>query len=236
MPPPAPGPPRPRSTRPGAAPGRAPALRSRAAGRRPARARRRAALRRLPGGRRPHPARRPAPGRAQGAGRPGPGGPRRGHGDVPAPAPGGWPSAPCTSPRRSRRRSAQDRATSRCVRSRRGRATAAGRSASSSARSPPALRRGPPRELRRPHRPRGDGLPQGGRPGAHRLATPDVFRRLARGQGAFHVRFPRHGQHVEADLPARSSRSCVGAGCSGSTRRRRAPRAPRPSWGTSAST
>ena len=32
------------------------------------------------------------------------------------------------------------------------------------------------------------------------VATPDVFRRLARGQGAFHVRFPRHGQHVEADL------------------------------------
>ena len=32
------------------------------------------------------------------------------------------------------------------------------------------------------------------------VATPEVFRRLARGQGAFRVRFPRHGRHVEADL------------------------------------
>jgi hypothetical protein len=32
------------------------------------------------------------------------------------------------------------------------------------------------------------------------VATPDLFRRLARGQGAFRVRFPGHGKHVEADL------------------------------------
>ena len=32
------------------------------------------------------------------------------------------------------------------------------------------------------------------------IATPDVFRRLARGGGRFRVRFPEHGKHVEADL------------------------------------
>lgn len=31
-------------------------------------------------------------------------------------------------------------------------------------------------------------------------AGEEVFRRLARGQGAFRVRYPRHGRHVEADL------------------------------------
>jgi L,D-transpeptidase-like protein/putative peptidoglycan binding protein len=32
------------------------------------------------------------------------------------------------------------------------------------------------------------------------LASPEVFRRLGRGQGRFRVRFPDHGKHVEADL------------------------------------
>jgi L,D-transpeptidase catalytic domain/Putative peptidoglycan binding domain len=32
------------------------------------------------------------------------------------------------------------------------------------------------------------------------VADARVFRALARGKGAFHVRFPRHGRHVEADL------------------------------------
>jgi peptidoglycan hydrolase-like protein with peptidoglycan-binding domain len=32
------------------------------------------------------------------------------------------------------------------------------------------------------------------------VATPDVFARLDRGQGAFRLKFPRHGRHVEADL------------------------------------
>jgi lipoprotein-anchoring transpeptidase ErfK/SrfK len=32
------------------------------------------------------------------------------------------------------------------------------------------------------------------------VASPGVFRRLARGRGRFRVRFPRHGKHVEADL------------------------------------
>jgi peptidoglycan hydrolase-like protein with peptidoglycan-binding domain len=31
-------------------------------------------------------------------------------------------------------------------------------------------------------------------------ATPDVFGRIDSGQGAYHLRFPRHGKHVEADL------------------------------------
>jgi hypothetical protein len=31
-------------------------------------------------------------------------------------------------------------------------------------------------------------------------ASPEVFRRLRRGQGRFRVRFPGHGRHVEADL------------------------------------
>ncbi len=32
------------------------------------------------------------------------------------------------------------------------------------------------------------------------IASPQVFRHLARGGGRFHVRFPTHGKHVEADL------------------------------------
>lgn len=32
------------------------------------------------------------------------------------------------------------------------------------------------------------------------VASEDVFRRLARGQGRFKVRFPSHGRHVEADI------------------------------------
>jgi lipoprotein-anchoring transpeptidase ErfK/SrfK len=32
------------------------------------------------------------------------------------------------------------------------------------------------------------------------IASSDVFRKLAAGQGAFHIRFPSHGKHVEADL------------------------------------
>src|SRR3954447_5726692 len=32
------------------------------------------------------------------------------------------------------------------------------------------------------------------------IASSDVFRKLAHGQGAFHIRFPSHGKHVEADL------------------------------------
>jgi hypothetical protein len=32
------------------------------------------------------------------------------------------------------------------------------------------------------------------------VASEDVFRRLARGQGRFRVRFPRHGRHIEADI------------------------------------
>ncbi len=32
------------------------------------------------------------------------------------------------------------------------------------------------------------------------VASAEVFRRLARGQGRFHVRFPRHGRHVEANI------------------------------------
>ena len=32
------------------------------------------------------------------------------------------------------------------------------------------------------------------------IASGDVFRRLAAGRGGFHVRFPSHGKHVEADL------------------------------------
>jgi len=32
------------------------------------------------------------------------------------------------------------------------------------------------------------------------VANAEVFRRLARGQGSFHVRYPSHGRHVEADL------------------------------------
>src|SRR5919202_2251975 len=32
------------------------------------------------------------------------------------------------------------------------------------------------------------------------IASSDVFRKLAHGQGAFHARFPSHGKHVEADL------------------------------------
>jgi lipoprotein-anchoring transpeptidase ErfK/SrfK len=31
-------------------------------------------------------------------------------------------------------------------------------------------------------------------------ATPEVFRRLDRGAGAYRLRYPRHGKHVEADL------------------------------------
>src|SRR3954467_2886933 len=39
-------------------------------------------------------------------------------------------------------------------------------------------------------------------PGRRRPALPssDVFRKLAHGQGAFHMHFPSHGKHVEADL------------------------------------
>ena len=32
------------------------------------------------------------------------------------------------------------------------------------------------------------------------VASEEVFRRLARGQGRFRVRFPSHGRHVEADI------------------------------------
>src|SRR3954451_8635229 len=32
------------------------------------------------------------------------------------------------------------------------------------------------------------------------IASSDVFRKLAHGQGAFHIHFPSHGKHVEADL------------------------------------
>src|SRR3954467_2749968 len=32
------------------------------------------------------------------------------------------------------------------------------------------------------------------------IASSDVFRKLAHGQGAVHIRFPSHGKHVEADL------------------------------------
>src|SRR3954471_3637956 len=32
------------------------------------------------------------------------------------------------------------------------------------------------------------------------IASSDVFSRLAHGQGAFHIHFPGHGKHVEADL------------------------------------
>lgn len=32
------------------------------------------------------------------------------------------------------------------------------------------------------------------------IASSDVFRKLAAGAGAFHIRFPTHGKHVEADL------------------------------------
>ena len=32
------------------------------------------------------------------------------------------------------------------------------------------------------------------------VADREVFRRLARGEGAFPVRYPRHGRHIEADL------------------------------------
>src|SRR3954454_17456182 len=32
------------------------------------------------------------------------------------------------------------------------------------------------------------------------IASSDVFRKLAQGQGAFHIRFPSHGKHVEANL------------------------------------
>jgi hypothetical protein len=32
------------------------------------------------------------------------------------------------------------------------------------------------------------------------VASPEVFRRLGRGQGRFRVRFPGHGRHLEADL------------------------------------
>lgn len=42
-------------------------------------------------------------------------------------------------------------------------------------------------------------------------ADRDVFSRLARGQGAFRVRFPRHGRHVEADI-SRQVVALIGAG------------------------
>ena len=32
------------------------------------------------------------------------------------------------------------------------------------------------------------------------VATSEVFRRLAKGQGRFHVRYPGHGRHVEGDI------------------------------------
>jgi len=32
------------------------------------------------------------------------------------------------------------------------------------------------------------------------IATSEVFRRLAKGQGRFHVRYPNHGRHVEGDI------------------------------------
>jgi hypothetical protein len=37
-------------------------------------------------------------------------------------------------------------------------------------------------------------------------ASTDVLRRMARGGGAFRVRYPRHGRHVEADLSFQCSR------------------------------
>lgn len=42
-------------------------------------------------------------------------------------------------------------------------------------------------------------------------ADREVFRRLARGQGAFSVRFPQHGRHVEADI-SRQVVALIGAG------------------------
>lgn len=32
------------------------------------------------------------------------------------------------------------------------------------------------------------------------IATSEVFRRLAKGQGHFHVRYPNHGRHIEGDI------------------------------------
>ena len=219
--------PRPRSTRPGAPAGHAcgpgpccPAT--------PARARRRAALRRLPGGRRPHPARRPAPGRAQGARRSGPRRPGRGDGrPTGRPTPAGWPSrgasrhaVPGRVPRRPRH------VTVRALEARPG---DRGRPVRILQR---ALRRrhyvvGRRGTLRRPHRPRGDGLPQGRRPGAHR-------RRHARRLPAPRARPGRLPRPLPAARPARRGRPLApgprarraGAGCSASTRRRRAPRHP----------
>jgi hypothetical protein len=43
------------------------------------------------------------------------------------------------------------------------------------------------------------------------VADREVFRRLARGQGAFRVRFPQHGRHVEADI-SRQVMALIGAG------------------------
>jgi len=43
------------------------------------------------------------------------------------------------------------------------------------------------------------------------IADRAVFRRLARGQGAFRVRFPNHGRHVEADI-SKQVLALIGAG------------------------
>ncbi|WP_205696292.1 L,D-transpeptidase family protein [Conexibacter sp. SYSU D00693] len=43
------------------------------------------------------------------------------------------------------------------------------------------------------------------------LATADVFRRLARGQGTWKVRYPSHGRHVEADI-SRQVLALIGEG------------------------
>ncbi len=49
--------------------------------------------------------------------------------------------------------------------------------------------------------------------GMARTATADraVFARLARGQGAFRVKYPRHGRHIEADI-SRQVVALIGAG------------------------
>lgn len=43
------------------------------------------------------------------------------------------------------------------------------------------------------------------------VADADVFRRLARGEGRFRVRFPQHGRHIEADI-SKQVMALIGAG------------------------
>ena len=73
--------------------------------------------------------------------------------------------------------------------------------------------------LRRRDRAGADRLSQDDRPRARGLAGQRVFELLGRGAGSFHVRYPRDGRHVEADLTKQVLAEIEpGGGCGRSTR------------------